>query len=73
MAEYKSSWFPGRKSESFYAHFDDIKWDITKQGVARRGKAKLSTSSIMLQADENLKAVRTPIGQRTDKTFKYIE
>ncbi len=73
MPQHESSWFPGRVSNPYSDHFDDIKWDSTKKGIARKGKARRSTSSLTLQAVENLKAVRTPIGQRTDKTFRYVE
>lgn len=73
VVQHESSWFPGRVNKSYLTHFDEIKWDYTKKGISRKGKAKQSTSSRMLEVDETLKAVKTPIAQRTDKTFRYIE
>jgi hypothetical protein len=73
VVQHESSWFPGRTSGSYRTHFDEIKWGSTKKGVSRKGKARQSTSSRMLEVDETLKAVKTPIAQRTDKTFRYVE
>ncbi len=73
VVQHESSWFPGRISKSYRTRFDEIEWDFIKKGVSRKGKGKQSTSSRMLEVDETLKAVKTPIAQRTDKTFRYIE
>ena len=73
MSECKTGWFPGRISKPYRDHFDDIKWEATEKGIAQKGKAKQSTTSRNLEIDETVKAVRTPISERTDKTFRYLD
>ena len=72
MSEHKSDWFPGRKSKEYLDRFDKIKWNKTNHTI-KYGKAKQSTTSVLLQADEAIKAARTPIGKRDDKTFRYVD
>ena len=68
MSEYKSDWFPGRRSKEFRDHYDEINWD-KKGEIAKQGKAKKNTALVLLQADETIRAVRTPIGQ----TFRHVD
>lgn len=53
-------------------HWGNINWCEGK-GIARKGKSKESTKSRLLSIQETIKAVRTPIYERTDKTFRYTD
>jgi len=72
MSEYSGGWFPGRSNESYRENFDKIKWDPEGK-VAKKGKAKESKTSLLLHVDELVKAARTPMNQRTDKTFRHVD
>lgn len=69
----KSSWLPGKKSKAYFDKYDDIEWDKEDKGVAIAGKARMSTVTRLLSVEETVKAVRTPIGKRDEKTFRYCD
>lgn len=73
MQQHESDWFPGRVSNIYKDGYAQIKWDSEQSDIAIKGKARESSGSALLQVDETVKAVRTPMGKRTDKTFRHLE
>ena len=67
----ETGWASAKKTPAYLENFDKIKWDKTG-GMAKKGKAKASTSTRLLEVQETVDAVRTPIGLRDDKTFRHI-
>lgn len=58
--------------QSYRDNWDNINWSQGK-GIALKGKSRESTKSRLLSVQETIKAVRTPIHQRSDKTFRYTD
>lgn len=53
-------------------NWGNINW-AQEKGIALKGKSKESTKSRLLSVQETVKAVRTPIYERSDKTFRYTD
>lgn len=71
----KPNWIPSRKGKTYRDNFSKIRWNAKSSisVVTQRGKAKSeSTASRLLNARETVEAVRTPLGQRTDRTFRHL-
>lgn len=58
--------------QSYRDNWPNINWSQEK-GIAQKGKSKESSKSRLLSVQETVKAVRTPIHQRNDKTFRYTD
>lgn len=73
MTMHDGGWYPGRTNKNYWNNYNLINWDLKKPGVARKGKARGSSSTFKLEVDETYKAVSTPMHQRTDKTFRHLD